>query len=529
MTEPQIHNRLNVPDAGVLLVSRSPELTRLVLETLARKAILGMVTGAPGEATDFLDKNDYRLVLIDIASEGGAGPDCRKTSRKNGDEAPPSREAAFELLGKIRTSRPEMPVVMVETQAGRATTESVATAVKAIQAGCCDFIACPAGRKTLEKIIDTYVPNQREHCVASAGGADGCVWKIVGKSPALTQTVNLAGRVAPTSASVLVTGESGVGKELISYIVHYNSRRADGPFVKVNCAALSETLFESELFGHEKGAFTGAYTQRKGRFEAAHGGTLLLDEISETPLRFQAKLLRVLEGQDFQRVGSNDNINVDVRIISTTNKDLSQEAAQGRFRQDLFYRLSAIRLQVPALRQRMEDLPDLVWHFVKLYAGQTRRCISRLDPAMMEIFSKYHWPGNIRQLRNVVLTSLVMGVGETLSLADVSWLFDELQPIPEIRGQRTEDPSLLRFAEAGRGQKTEDRPDISHQSSVIRHPSSDSLAGVSLAQIERRHILDTLKQTNGNQTRAAKVLGISDRTLREKIRRFRQEGCLQPV
>jgi transcriptional regulator with GAF, ATPase, and Fis domain len=283
--------------------------------------------------------------------------------------------------------------------------------------------------------------------------------------------------------------------------------------VKINCAALSETLLESELFGHEKGAFTGAYTQRKGRFEAAHGGTLLLDEISETPLRFQAKLLRVLEGQDFQRVGSNDNINVDVRIISTTNKDLGAEAAQGRFRQDLFYRLSAIRLQVPALRQRKEDLPDLVWHFVKLYAGQTRRCITRLDPAMLEIFSKYHWPGNIRQLRNVVLTSLVMGVGEMLSLADVSWLFDELQPIPEVSSLAARDSSL--------GRRVTEQPVI--------FGGNDASAGVSLEQVERRHILDTLKQTNGNQTRAAKVLGISDRTLREKVRRFRQEGCLQPV
>jgi len=408
-----------------------------------------------------------------------------------------------------------MPVVMVETQAGQTTAKSVASAVKALQAGCYDYLAYPVSQKTMEKIIDTCIPNQRVTCVASAGNADGCVWKLVGKSPLLIQTVNLATRVAPTSAPVLVTGESGVGKELISYIIHYNSRRAEGPFVKVNCAALSETLLESELFGHEKGAFTGAYTQRKGRFEAAHGGTLLLDEISETPMRFQAKLLRVLEGQDFQRVGSNDNINVDVRIISTTNKDLSIEAAQGRFRQDLFYRLSAIRLQVPALRHRKDDLPDLVWHFVGLYAGQTHRRITRLDPAMLEIFSKYHWPGNVRQLRNVVLTSLVMGVGETLSLADVSWLFDELQPIPEITNRFTAEHA-----------ETEEKKikTISVNSAV-----NGELTGMSLEQLERRHILDTLKQTNGNQTRAAKLLGISDRTLREKVRKFKQQGCLQPV
>lgn len=500
MTQTQLKNCHDVPDAGVLLVSQAPELTRQVLEILARKAILGTVAGEVNEATDFMDKSDYRLVIID------AELDCDKTGRTNGD-------VPFELFGKIRSGRPEMPVVMVESKTGQTPAKSVSVAVRAIQAGCCDFLAYPPSQKALEKIIDTCLPSQQVNSVATVGNAGGCVWTIIGKSRPLIQTVNLAARVAPTSASVLVTGESGAGKELISYIVHYNSRRAQGPFIKVNCAALSETLLESELFGHEKGAFTGAYTQHKGRFEAAHGGTLLLDEISETPLRFQAKLLRVLEGQDFQRVGSNDNINVDVRIISTTNKDLGAEAAQGRFRQDLFYRLSAVRLQVPALRQRKEDLPDLVWHFVKLYAGQAQRRITRLDPAMLEIFSKYHWPGNIRQLRNVVLTSLVLGVGETLSLADVSWLFDELQPVPEIGKQATVDA----------------RPIAENLSSVIGQSSSDSLAGASLEQVERVHILDTLKQTNGNQTRAARVLGISDRTLREKIRKFRQQGCLQTV
>jgi transcriptional regulator with PAS, ATPase and Fis domain len=354
--------------------------------------------------------------------------------------------------------------------------------------------------------------------IASTEEGTGSVYKIVGKSPCLIQTVELAKKVSPTSIPILISGESGTGKELISYVVHYNSKRALGPFIKINCAALSETLLESELFGHEKGAFTGAYTQRKGRFEAAHGGTLLLDEISETPLRFQAKLLRVLEQQDFQRVGSNDNIRVDVRIISTTNKDLTQEITEGRFRQDLYYRLCGVRLVVAPIRQRKEDLADLCWHFVNLYAGQVQRRITRFDPAMMELFSKYHWPGNVRQLRNVILTSLVLGTGETLSLADASWLFNELQPLPEVGGQRTED----------RRQITEDRGQKEgNPSSVIRPPSSAELAGMPLAQLERRAILETLKQTNGNQARAAKALGISDRTLRDKIKRYRQDKSLQ--
>jgi DNA-binding NtrC family response regulator len=224
-----------------------------------------------------------------------------------------------------------------------------------------------------------------------------------------------------------------------------------------------------------------------------------LDEITETPLKFQAKLLRVLEQQDFERVGGNENIRVDIRTISTTNKDLLQEVQQGRFRQDLYYRLNGIRLVISPLRERREDLPDLVWHFVNLYAGEAQRRITKLDPVMMGIFTKYHWPGNIRQLRNVVRTSLILGVGETLSLADVSWLFDELQPLPQEN----------------------------KLSSGNCQSSISGLGGVPLVQIEQRAILDTLRQTAGNQTKAAKVLGISDRTLRDKIRRYRQEGCLQ--
>jgi two-component system response regulator HydG len=461
-----------------------------------------MVAGDAEAALDFLDKNGCSLVLTD-------------NTITHQDGIPARKDDVFELLAKIRTGWPELPVVMVAGNDGHKTharQQIIETAVKAIRAGCWDFLPQPVSRDKLAKLLDTIVPNRPVQTIASTEEGTGCIYKIVGRSPNLIQTVNLARKVAPTSAPVLISGDSGTGKELISYVVHYNSCRAQGPFVKVNCAALSETLLESELFGHEKGAFTGAYAQRKGRFEAAHGGTLLLDEISETPLRFQAKLLRVLEQQDFQRVGGNENIKVDVRIISTTNKDLSQEVAEGRFRQDLYYRLCGVRLVVSPLRQRKEDLPDLVWHFVNLYAGQTHRLINRLDPAMMELFSKYHWPGNVRQLRNVILTSLVLGVGETLCLADVSWLFNELQPLPEIVDAARLNP-----------------PKSRQQESDSTTRLDGALAGVPLAQLERQAILETLKQTNGNQTKAAKVLGISDRTLRDKIRRYRQQRCLQPA
>jgi two-component system response regulator HydG len=499
-------------NSNILLLSRTTSFIRLVLETLARKKILGMV--APDAATmlDFLDKNDYGLVLID---------DTIMMSRK---------DEVFELLSKIKTYRPELPVVMITNNQGNganAAQQITETAVRATRAGCCDVLVQPVGLEKLEKLIDTIVPNRPANAIASTAEGAGCVYKIVGKSPRLIQTVELARKVAPTSVPVLISGESGTGKELISYVVHYNSRRAQGPFVKVNCAALSETLLESELFGHEKGAFTGAYAQRKGRFEAAHCGTLLLDEIGETPLRFQAKLLRVLEQQDLQRIGSNENIRVDVRVISTTNKDLSREVAEGQFRQDLYYRLCGVRLVISPLRQRIDDLPDLCWHFVNLYAGQAHRCIKRLDPAMMKLFSEYHWPGNVRQLRNVILTSMILGVGETLSLADASWLFNEIQPLPEVGNRFT----------AEHAQTAEKRYKLNSASSTVSAVSG-TLAGVTLEQIERQAILETLKQTSGNQIKAAKALGISDRTLRDKIRRYRQQAlsrsgsgqeCLQPV
>ena len=313
----------------------------------------------------------------------------------------------------------------------------------------------------------------------------------------------LAQKIAVPSAPVLITGESGTGKELMAYLIYQKSKRAQSSYIRINCAALSDSLLESELFGHEKGAFTGAYTQRKGRFEMAHGGTLLLDEISETPISFQAKLLRVLEQQDFERVGGNECVKVNVRIISTTNKNLLQEIQQGRFRQDLYYRLSGARLTVCPLRERKEDLTDLVWYFVNLYAREVNRHITQLDPAMMEIFAQYHWPGNIRQLRNVVRTSLILGVGHTLSLADTSWLFDELQPLAQHECEKDD-------------------------SSDNKQTQGDTgLGGIPLEQVEQRAILDTLRQMGGNKTKAAKVLGISDRTLRDRIHRYRRGGCLQ--
>jgi len=510
-TEIDIDSRVRTQyeNVNVLIVENDPETARLMLATLAGKGISAQLAGGAKAALTALDRR--RCDLVFLSTPLGHTPDQ------------PDR---FELLETIRATAPEMPIVMVAGphEADPATCRGTSdpddenhrlrlgteTAVRAIQAGCRDFLLKPLSRHTIENLLETVLPNHRVATTASAHEGDRCLYQIVGRSPKLVQTVALAERIAPTSVPVLINGESGTGKELVSMLIHHKSRRAMGPFVHVNCAALSDTLLESELFGHEKGAFTGAYTQRKGRFERAHGGTLLLDEITETPPRFQAKLLRILEQQEFERVGGSENIRINVRIISTTNRDLPYEVQMGRFRQDLYYRLSAARIVVPPLRERRDDLTELVWHFVNLYAREAQRRITRLDPAMMEIFAEYPWPGNIRQLRNVVLTSLILGAGSTLSLADVSWLFDELQPL-------TQQSPTHRDAEPAIGAAP--MPPVEPAAGV---------GGIPLADLERRAIIETLRQTSGNRTKAAKVLGISDRTLREKVRRYRKRECIEP-
>jgi len=490
--------------ANVLIIDNDKKSVRFILETLANRGIHAYLVPNIKTAIDLLDRNLYDLIFTGIKLNLCAEP-ADQLQHNCG------------LLEKVRENSPELPVVMIadikkrtpkkqkHTTAGSSQPDLLQfvtrTAIKVVNAGFCDFLIKPLDPEKIENLLDTLLPNHTISTVGYAEQGPQALYTIVGRSEKLLQTVNIAKKAAPTSAPVLICGESGTGKELISFLIHHHSKRTQGPYIRINCAALSDSLLESELFGHEKGAFTGAYARRKGRFEMAHGGTLLLDEITETPAKFQAKLLRVIEQQDFERVGGNDSIRVDVRIISTTNKDLLQEVAMGRFRRDLYYRLSGVKLVISPLRERTDDLPDLVWYFVNLYARQTQRRVTKLDPDMMEIFAKYHWPGNIRQLRNVVLTSLILGTGQTLSLADVSWIFDELQahPLENTTSSSDTDASL------------------------------SGLVGLPLENLERQAILETLQHTSGNRTKAAKILGISDRTLRDKIRRYHQEQSLQPV
>jgi two-component system, NtrC family, response regulator HydG len=445
---------------NVLVVTPETSVTRMLLELMAGRGIRGTVVREAKAAAALLEQHAWDMAVIDS------------------DE---SQDAASKLLRQIKQRSPETPVILLGSSS------QVPVVVQAMRDGCHEYLVKPVERQAVESLLATLLPGHTVPLAAAEQADCRCLFQIAGRSPRLLESISLAQRVAPTSLPVLITGESGTGKELIAYLVHRASPRVQGPYIRINCASLSETLLESELFGHERGAFTGAHVRHQGRFERAHGGTLLLDEITETGPRFQAELLRVLEQQDFERVGGSERVEVNVRIISTTNRDLVREVERGAFRADLFYRLSGVRVPVPALRERKEDLPVLVWHFVNQFAREIHRSIKQLDPEMMDIFFHYNWPGNVRQLRNLVRTALVIGEGPVLSLSSAPWLQAELAT--PVRGAGAA-PTLR------------------------------------LRDLERQAILQALALTRSHQTKAAGLLGITDRTLREKLRRYRAEGLL---
>jgi transcriptional regulator with GAF, ATPase, and Fis domain len=305
--------------------------------------------------------------------------------------------------------------------------------------------------------------------------------ELVGESQAVRSIVAQVGRVAPTNATVLIRGESGVGKELVARAIHYSSPRREGPFICLNCAALTETLLESELFGHEKGAFTGATEKMIGKFEAADRGTIFLDEIGEMPLSTQAKFLRVLEGHPFERLGGNNRIQVDVRVVAATNRSLEQAVREAHFRRDLFYRLQVVEIRVPPLRERLDDVPVLAEHFLKKFTRETGRRIRGFTPDAFEKLQNYNWPGNVRELRNVIERAVALNDKPYLDSADL-WL-------------------------------TSLDPSASGQHPAVYRPQS-------LEEIETRHIKETLRYTDWNKSKAAEILGIERSTLDRKIKAY---------
>ena len=390
-------------------------------------------------------------------------------------------QGGIEALREIKEYNPAIPVLIMTAYS------SVDNAVEALKAGAYDYLTKPLDfdvlQLTLQRALD-HVRLETENKALRQRLPPGFdLSHIVGKSEAMQQLLETVATVAPTEATVLITGQSGTGKELIAKAIHGNSERKNGPLVTVNCAALTESLLESELFGHEKGAFTGAERKREGRFMQAHKGTIFLDEIGEVPLPMQAKLLRVIQEREIQRVGSDQPIQVDVRILAATNKELSHEVQQGAFREDLFHRLNVIRLDVPPLAAREGDIPLLAQHFLEEYAAKNRKNVKGFTPQAMDLLLKHVWPGNVRELENAVERGVILAAGEYIAPREL--------PL-----------SLLQEAET-----TDNGP-------------SSALAGRNLEDIEKEAIARTLRQTEGNKSETARLLGITRATLHKKLKKY---------
>ncbi len=442
---------------SVILVVDDDAPTREALATGLKK--LGHeihVAGTGAAALDEVRRLEVDLAIIDLKL-----PDMVGT----------------ELFGALRILRPEAIAIMIS---GHATVDE---AVSAIKRGIYDFITKDFRmgelRKVVSKALETQqliVENQRLRQALKERSASG---RMMGRSAAFLKIMQTVGQIAPMKSTVLLSGESGVGKELIADAIHHQSPRRDRPLVKLNCGALPEGLIESELFGHEKGAFTGAIQQRKGRFELADGGSIFLDEISEMPLPTQVKLLRVLQEGEFERVGGTQTLKGDVRIIAATNVDLEAAVAEGRFRKDLFYRLNVIHLIIPPLRERVEDIPLLALYFLDKFCLENNRPAMGFTPNAMLALKNYHWPGNIRELQNVVERAVALTTGNMVHLEDLP---------DEIRRYHPEDDKIV------------------------------LPVGVTMDEIERLAILQTLKKTHGDKELAARLLGIGLATLYRRLK-----------
>jgi len=401
-------------------------------------------------------KNRYDAVLMDV-----------RMAKMDGREA-------FTRIQEIHSA---LPVIIMTAYS------SVDDAVEAIQQGAHDYLTKPLDFDRLNlallRAVDHHQVEERKEMVETAH--EPLRTSIIGTSPPMLELLEMVSYVAPTEATVLIYGESGTGKELVAEALHNNSERKDGPFIKVNCAALAENLLESELFGHEKGAFTGAERRREGKFVQADGGTLLLDEIGETSKAMQVKLLRVLQEQEFQRVGGEENIRVDVRIIAATNRNLEEEVAEGNFREDLFYRLNVVMITVPPLRNRKDDVAVLVTHFAEKFAQKNNRVLDGITSDCMELFCQHPWPGNVRELENAVERGIIL-----------------------MRGTELTEKSLP----------------LAIQKQQRRSAQFDENQPVSLLESEKRLVYKTLAETEGNKSKAARILGITRKTLQNKLNRY---------
>ncbi|MCI5065374.1 sigma-54 dependent transcriptional regulator [bacterium] len=409
----------------------------------------------------------------------------------------------LELLATVQEEYSHLPVIMITAHG------TINQAVDAMQRGAADFISKPFTNEELQRVVDRVVaPEVAAHReFKRESGAMGR--PIVTHDPLMKRVLEVSESVARSDATVLVQGESGTGKELIARLIHDASPRVHQPFVAVNCAALPDTLLESELFGHEKGAFTGAQTRKIGKFELAHGGTILLDEISEMELALQAKLLRVLQEREVDRVGGKSPISVDVRVVATTNRNLEDMVKQGKFRADLYYRLNVIPLTLPPLRQRQGDVILLTNFFLKKFLGNDAPV---LPSDVAKALSEHSWPGNVRELQNAVERAAILSSGRELHEKDFLLAGSSLST---MLGGSLSGEGLSSFSHTADGEE---------ESSLDGEENLQITPGMTVQQVERTLILETLKSTSENRTQAAKTLGISIRTLRNKLNEYREQG-----
>ncbi|MBW2653397.1 MAG: sigma-54-dependent Fis family transcriptional regulator [Deltaproteobacteria bacterium] len=391
--------------------------------------------------------------------------------------------SGMEALQLIKTYNPSLPVIIMTAYS------SVHTAVKALKIGAYDYLTKPLDfdklKLTIERIFESISLKTENRHLKTRLKEKSLAHDIIGKSPAILSLLDTIHMVAPTDATVLVMGESGTGKELVSSAIHFNSSRKDHPFVRINCAAITETLLESELFGHEKGAFTGADKKRKGKFLLADKGSILLDEIGEMSLAMQVKLLRVIQEKEITPVGSDQNIKTDVRIIAATNKELKLLSEQGNFRQDLYYRLNVVSVEVPALRERKEDIPMLALYFLEMFSKKNKRDIKGFAPDAMDAMIRYEWEGNVRELMNCVERGVVLARSDYIC---------------------TEDLSFIKAKDAGTIEGGTD------------------FGNIRLSKIEEKAILSTLESANGNKSETARRLGITRKTLLKKLKQYGKSG-----
>jgi DNA-binding NtrC family response regulator len=448
---------VNLSNKSRILVVDDEANARTALAELLREEGYDVETAADAfKAMGKIDAFGPHLVLTDLKMPGMDG---------------------IELMKKIRATSKDCAVIVM-TAFG-----AVESAVEAMRAGAVDYLTKPINFDELLIMTQRALEQERlrmeAHEMRARLAERFSTGNIIGNSPPMQQIFKVIKQVAPSRASVLITGESGTGKELVAQALHENSPRAGGAFIKLHCAALAETLLESELFGHERGAFTGAVSRRDGRFQMAHGGTLFLDEIGEISASVQVKLLRFLQEHEFERVGGTQTIKVDVRVIAATNRNLDEEVKRGRFREDLFYRLNVVSIQMPALRERPSDVPLLANHFLQRYARENGKPIKGFTAAAIEALTHHQWAGNVRELENAVERAVVMAHDEHV---DLEQLPTTVAPAPK---------SAL-----------------------------PTIPGSSLEEIERYAILKTLEATGGSTSKAAEVLGISVRKIQYKLHEY---------